>query len=42
MSTFSRWSISMIFTLGHNDMPNAISKQEVVELVAAHLTDEVP
>ena len=36
-----RRSISMMFTLGHNDMLNAISKEEVVKLVAADLTAEV-
>ncbi len=40
-NTFFRRSISMMFTLGHNDMLNAISKQEVVKLVAADLAAEV-
>jgi hypothetical protein len=31
----------MMFTLGHNDMLNAIGKEEVIELVAADLTVEV-
>jgi hypothetical protein len=31
----------MVFTLGHNDMLNAIGKEEVIELVAADLTVEV-
>ena len=31
----------MMFTLGHNNMLNAISKEEVVERVAADLTAEV-
>ena len=36
-----RRSIGMMFTLWHNDMLDAISKEEVVKLVAADLTAEV-
>ena len=31
----------MVFTLGHNDVLDAVSKQEVIKLVAADLTAEV-
>jgi hypothetical protein len=40
-NSFLSRSISMMFTLGHNDMLNAIGKEEVIELVAADLTAEV-
>ena len=36
-----RWAVGVVFTLGHNDVLNAVSKQEVVKLVAADLTAEV-
>jgi hypothetical protein len=34
-------SISMMFTLGHDNMMNTVSKEEVIKLVVADLTDEV-
>ncbi len=34
-------SIDMMFTLGHDNMLNAVSKEEVIKLVAADLTAEV-
>ena len=34
-------SISMMFTLGHDNMMNTVSKEEVIKLVDTDLTDEV-
>ena len=31
----------MVFTLGHNDVLNAVSKQEVIKLEAAKLTAKI-
>jgi hypothetical protein len=31
----------MMFTLGHDNMMNTVSKEEVIKLVVADLTDEV-
>ena len=40
-NTFFRRSISMMFTLGYNDMLNAISKQKMIKLGAAEFTAKI-
>ena len=40
-NAFLSRSIGMMFTLGHDNMLNAVSKEEVIKLVAADLTAEV-
>ena len=39
--TLLHWTVDVLFAFGHNDVLNAVSKQEVVKLFAADLTSEV-